>query len=226
MVNGNALHGQGCVHVHLWSGQCFHDHIEQGQHVPLIRTIRLKAREAVHGRCVYDVLHRELNLIVCRTQLHHQLNARFHGGLGIGTLSIHFVDYHHDAQPAGNGMPQHESRLGHRTLRRVDQQQRSIRHLQHALDLTTKICVARRVDDVYLHIVVGNRYVLRKNRNTALALLVVGVQHAFLHLLPLTKRARRAKHLVDQRRLPVVDMGDDGDIANVFLEHGHLLFMR
>ena len=81
------------------------------------------------------------------------------------------------------------------------------------------------VDDVDLHILVLDRAVLGKNGDAALALLIVGVEHALVNLLVLTEHAGGIQHAVDHRGLAVVDVGDNRDIANVLLLHGYS-FMR
>jgi hypothetical protein len=57
--------------------------------------------------------------------------------------------------------------------------------------------------------------------NAALTLLVVGVHGAFGHLLVLANRAGLLEKLVNQGRLAMVDMGDDGDIANFHGDQNH-----
>ena len=116
-------------------------------------------------------------------------------------------------------MTQHEARLGHGTLKRVDEKQRAVSHLEDALDLAAEVGMARSVDDVDLHALVLDGDVLRQNGDAALALLVVGVEHALLDLLILAEGIGRAQKLVDEGRLAVVDVSDDGDVANVLLFH-------
>jgi len=60
---------------------------------------------------------------------------------------------------------------------------------------------------------VFNRAVLRQNRDPALFFEVVGVHHAGVNLLVLTEGAGLPQQLVYQRGLAVVNVGDDGDIA-------------
>ena len=67
----------------------------------------------------------------------------------------------------------------------------------------------------------AHRQVLGQDGDAPLALQRVGVHHPLLHLLVLAEGARLAQHVVDQRRLAVVDVGDDGDIAN---RHGSRVF--
>ena len=58
----------------------------------------------------------------------------------------------------------------------------------------------------------------------ALALQVVRVHHAFGDLLVLAEGAALAQRLVDQRGLAVVDVGDDGDVADLS-GHGAVLWV-
>ena len=67
---------------------------------------------------------------------------------------------------------------------------------------------------------IGDGDVLGKDGDAALALLVVGVEHALFHLLVLAEHAGRVQQAVDQRGLAVVDVRDDGDVADVLLFHG------
>ena len=81
-----------------------------------------------------------------------------------------------------DGVTQHESGLGHGALKSVDEQQRAVGQAQHALDLAAEVGVAGRIDDVDLHAVVVDGDILSQNSDAALALLVVGVEHAVLDL--------------------------------------------
>ena len=108
-------------------------------------------------------------------------------------------------------------------LRRVDQQQRALARRERSRDLVGEVDVPRRVDqvqDVDLPVVrlVGQPDRVRLDRDPALALEVHAVEHLRLHLA----RLERAGHLeepVGQRRLAVVDVGDDGEIADEALVH-------
>ncbi len=75
--------------------------------------------------------------------------------------------------------------------------------------------MARRVDDVDVRVAVLDRAVLRQDRDPALALDVVAVHHALGDVLVVLEGAGLLQQLVDQRGLAVVDVGDDGDVANV-----------
>ncbi len=110
---------------------------------------------------------------------------------------------------------QHELRAGQRALGGVDQQQDAIDHGQGALDLAAEVGVPGRVDDVDLGALVEDGGVLGQDGDAALALELVGVHDAVDDGLVLAKGAGLAQHLVDQRGLAVVDVGDDGDVADV-----------
>ena len=45
------------------------------------------------------------------------------------------------------------------------------------------------------------------------------VEHAFGHLLVVAEDVRGLQQAIDQRRLAVVDVRDDGDVADVGLAH-------
>src|SRR6478735_4646640 len=91
-------------------------------------------------------------------------------------------------------------------------------------DLPTEVGVAGGVDDVDRHrLAVGGRAgvvdrgVLREDRDALLALQVTGVHDALGDALGLVRGegAGLAEHGVDQRGLAVVDVRDDGDVAQV-----------
>ena len=65
--------------------------------------------------------------------------------------------------------------------------------------------------------------VLGQDRDAALALEVVAVHHALGHFLVVAEGAALAQQLVDQRGLAMVDVGDDGDVADL-AGHGGLQF--
>jgi hypothetical protein len=82
--------------------------------------------------------------------------------------------------------------------------------------------VPRRVDDVDAHAAIVDGAVLREDRDAALFLDRVRIHDAFAHLLVGRKGAGLLQQAVDQRRLAVVDVGDDGDVADWTL-HGVLV---
>ena len=65
---------------------------------------------------------------------------------------------------------------------------------------------------------VGDRGVLREDRDALFTLEVVRVHRAFIDMRVLAERARLTEHGVDERGLAVVDVRDDCDIAEVRTE--------
>ncbi len=106
-------------------------------------------------------------------------------------------------------------RLRHRAFGCVDQQNAAIRHIKDALDLTAEVGVARRVDDVDLHVAVTDRGVLREDGDAALALEIIGIHDQVAGGVRVAKNVRLLQEAVHERGLAVVNVGDDGDVAQV-----------
>ena len=68
---------------------------------------------------------------------------------------------------------------------------------------------------------VADRGVLGQDRDALLALEVHRVHHALGDVLVGAEGARLPEHGVDQRRLAVVDVGDDRHVADVLAERAH-----
>ena len=74
-------------------------------------------------------------------------------------------------------------------------------------------------------VAVIDRDVLGQDRDAALALQVVGVEDALALQLRWRGTGRLANHRVDQRRLAVVNVGDDGHVADI-VTSDHGVFVR
>ena len=101
----------------------------------------------------------------------------------------------------------------------VDQHQGAVGHPQHPFDLAAEVGVAGRVDDVDLHAAIGDRDVLGQNGDPPLSLQVVGIEDLLADQLRIAEASALAKHAIDERRLAVVDVGDDRDVADVLTSH-------
>ena len=118
-------------------------------------------------------------------------------------------------------LAQHEPGLRERTFRGVHEQHHAVDHRQPALDLAAEVRVPGGVDDVDGHrlvgvgTVVGDRRVLGEDRDALLTLQVVGVHRALLDVRVLPERTGLTQHRVHERRLAVVDVRDDRDVAEV-----------
>jgi hypothetical protein len=105
--------------------------------------------------------------------------------------------------------------LRHRTIDGVDQQQDAIDHIHHPLDLTTKVGMSRRINNINLDATIGDGGILRHNCNAAFALEVVRVQHALGDLLIIAEDATLTQQPVDQRGLAVVHVGNYRNVPNI-----------
>ena len=108
---------------------------------------------------------------------------------------------------------QHVAGLGQRAFGGVDEQQHPVDHRERTLDLAAEVRVAGRVDEVDLRVPPGDRRGLGQDRDAALALLVVRVHDAIDERLVGAEHAGGAQHRVDERGLPMVDVGDERDVS-------------
>ena len=138
--------------------------------------------------------------------------------------SIALVHHNDGLQSDFKRLRKHKARLRHRAFHRIDEKQASVRHTQHALDLSAEIGVAWSVEDVHAeHFAavcpssnrVGDCAVLRKNRDSALALKWIRVEQAWMFALSKFHHTRLGEHRINERRLSVVDVRDDGNVTKV-----------
>ena len=190
--------------------------VEQRLHV-FARLIQFHRRPAVEAGSINDG---EIELLVGGAQLVEQVEGQIDRLIGIGTVAVHLVDQHDRAQAEGQRLLGHEAGLRHRAFGGIDQQHHAIDHAQHALDLAAEVGVARGIDDVDMNAFVLDRGVLGKNRDATLLFQVVGIHDALDQLLVGGEGAGLAEQLVDQGGFAVVNVGDDGDVANRTSGHG------
>ena len=106
-------------------------------------------------------------------------------------------------------------RLRHRAFEGIDEQENAVDHVEDTLDFAAEVGVARGVDDVDLDAVPLDGGALGEDGDAAFALEIVRVHDPLGQHLVRAERARLAEHVVDQGRLAMVDVGDDGDVADV-----------
>ena len=190
------------------------DHVEERLQVfafPAAFGVRDVGGKAVATTAVH---HRELEQVVIGAEVDEQLEDLVVDPFRATVGTVDLVDHDHRLEPALERFLEHEARLRHRAFACVDQEQDRVGHVERALDLTAKVGVARRVDDVDAHAFIIDRGVLGENRDATLALLIVRVHDALGHLLMGAKRASKAEHGIDQGCLAVVDVSDDGNVPD------------
>ena len=134
-----------------------------------------------------------------------------------GAGPVHLVDDHDRFETARERLLGHEPGLRHRSVHGIDQDQHGVHHRQDALDLPAEIGVARRIDDVDPVAAPAQGGILREDGDPSFALEIVAVHDSFGRRRALTERPGLLQQTVHQGRLAVIDMGDDGDIAE-FIE--------
>jgi hypothetical protein len=110
----------------------------------------------------------------------------------------------------------HEFRLRHRAFGGVHQEHNPVHHRQDALNLATKVGVAGGVNDVDVVFVPLEGSVLGPDGDPLLFLEIHRVHDPLFQLLVGLESAGLPEQLVDQGGFAVVDVGDDGDVADVF----------
>ncbi len=73
--------------------------------------------------------------------------------------------------------------------------------------------MAWRIHDINVRALVIDRTVLGQNRNSPLFFKIVGIHDAFRHLLVFRKGTSLLEQFINHGGFSVVDVGDDGDIA-------------
>src|SRR5580692_7892358 len=160
------------------------------------------------------VEHGEIELILFGVEIDEQVVDFVQHFLGTRIGAVDLIDNDDGREFGFERLAQHVAGLRQRAFAGVHQQHDAVHHFQSAFDFTAEIAVAGRVDDVDLYVVIEDSRVLGEDGNAALTLQFVRVHHPVDVVLVGAKGAALLQHGVDQRGFAVVDVGDDGDIAN------------
>ena len=144
--------------------------------------------------------------------------------LRLGRRQVDLVEHREDLVVVLERLVDVGQRLRLDALGCVDHQQRALAGGQRPVHLVGEIDMAGRIDqveDVVLAVLgaIVQAHGLRLDGDAAFALDVHGIEHLRLHL-PLGQAAGHLDEPVGQRRLAVVDMGDDGEVADLALRNG------
>ena len=178
----------------------------------VLQLVRLEPGLAGPGVRVHD---RKLDLALVGIEIEEELVDLVHDLFDPGVGPVDLVDDEDHRQAGLERLAQHEAGLRQRPFARVDEQQHAVDHRQSALDLTAEVSVTRCVDDVDLRLAVAKGRVLGKDRDPLLALQVHRVEHPLVDVLVRAEGAGLPEHRVDEGRLPVIDVGDDRDVAEI-----------
>ncbi len=139
--------------------------------------------------------------------------------LRLGRRQVDLVEHRHDLVIVVDRLIDIGQRLRLDPLARIDHQQRSFHRRQRPVDLIGEIDMARRVDQVELIGLAVPRRVVEPHRigldgDAALALEIHRIENLIPHLA-IRNGAAKLDQPVSQRRLAVVDMRDDREIADL-----------
>ena len=142
-----------------------------------------------------------------------------------GVRTVGLVDDDDGPEAELQGFFEHEACLRQRALRRVDEQKDAIDHPQDAFHFAAEVRVAGRVDDIDLDALPDERHVLGDDGDAPLALEIARIEDAIAHLVDIAEQLALSHHRVDERRFSMIDMGDDGDVADILSAHRAPLFL-
>ncbi|PRD36405.1 UNVERIFIED_CONTAM: hypothetical protein NCL1_08904 [Trichonephila clavipes] len=147
--------------------------------------------------------------------------------LRLGLRQVDLVQHRHDLETLLDGGVAVGDRLRLHALGGIDHQQRAFAGGQRTADLVGEVDMARGIDEVELVLLAADfrrvvqRHRMRLDGDAALALKVHGIKDLGLHFT-VFETAADLDEAVGQRRLAVVDVGDDGKVADVLdIGHGH-----
>ena len=131
---------------------------------------------------------------------------------------VDLVDGDDGPKPDFQRLRHHELRLWHRPFGSIDEHDGPIHHVEDALHLAAEIGVSWCIDDVDAGVLPLDGRNLRKDGNAALAFQVIRIHRAFRHSLVLAEGAGLFQKHVDERRLAMIDVSNNGDVAQVHVE--------
>ncbi len=184
------------------------------------RLAQLRCALAVAGD---GVDHGELDLVLVGAEVDEKVVDLVEDLLRAGVLAVDLVDDHDGLQPERERLREHEPGLRERPLGRVHEEHHAVDHAERPLHLAAEIGVAGRVHDVDLDLLAGvgdvaDGRVLGHDGDPLLALEVHRVHDPLGDVLVVAEGAGLPEERVDEGGLAVVDVGDDGDVAE--LRHG------
>ena len=218
VVDAGDEHLEGRVKVLFGCGNVFEDRLEKrlevgARHFGAVACGALSAGAEKHGG---------VKLLVGRIEVHQKLKHLVHDL--VYTL-VGAVDLVHDDDDTVTQLKrprQDEAGLRHGTLRRIDEKDDAVYHLENTLDLAAEVGVSRRIDDVYFGIAVLHGGVLCHDGYAALTLKVVRVHDSFDDLLIFPVNAALLEHLVNESGLAVVNVSDDCYVSELVHKYNSL----
>ena len=156
----------------------------------------------------------EIELVLLGVEIDEEVVDLVQNFLRARVGAVNLIDDNDRRKLGFESLAQNIAGLRQRAFAGVDQQHDAVDHFEGAFDFAAEVAVAGGVDDVDLHVVIEDGGVFGQDGDAAFALKLVRVHDAIDVMLVGAKRAALLQHGVDQRGLAVVDVRDDGDVAN------------
>ena len=212
---------------HLW---CTLDYLRSRNHLHnlvekisdiVCRFLPVLAHPSVLCRTIY---HGEVQLVLSGVEREHEVEHHLIHLLGAAVRLIHLVHHNNGFESNLQSLLQHETRLRHRALEGIHQQQASVCHIEHTLHLATEVGVSRSINDIDFCSFPIDGDVLREDCDTSLALQVVAIQYLSAEVLSVTEEVAREHHLIHQSRLTMIDVCNNCYVPNIL--HFFLLYKQ
>ena len=167
---------------------------------------------AVLGRTVN---YREVELVFCSIEVAHQVEHHLVHLFRATVRLIYLINNDDRLQSELQCLLEHETGLRHRTLESIDEEEASVCHVEHALNLTTEVRVSRSIKNINFSTFPIDGNVFRKNCDTPLTFEVVSIKHFATVILTVAEKLSSEHHLVYESCLAMVDMGNNCYVSNV-----------
>ena len=132
-------------------------------------------------------------------------------------FSVDLVDHHDHLEAGLQGLFQDKTRLRQRPFGGIHQKDGAVGHGERPFHLAPEVGMSGGVDDVDLHPVPDHGTVLGGNGDAALAFQIHIVHNPGLNLLAFAEHAALAEHGVYKGGLPMVYMGNNGDVSDALI---------
>ena len=208
-------HGKRCLWIGLGLGDELDDFIEQRDAV-LFLVVRVIHEIPVAGRAINEG---RVELVLGGVEVEEEFQHLVVHLERIRERAVDLVDDHDRLESLGQRLAQDEAGLRLRAAEGVHDQQHAIHHFHHTLHLGAEVGVARGVHDVDRVAFPVDRGVLGLDGDAFLAFEVHRVHGPLGDGLVFTVGAAGLEQLVHERGFAVVNVGDDGEVADL---EGHV----
>src|SRR5699024_3936732 len=170
------------------------------------------------------------------SQPQQQIHRVRHDAVDASIWAVHLVDDENDRLFGFESFSQHKASLWQWAFGRVDQQDDTVNHGESTFNFATEVGVPRSIDHVDCDLfAVGGRSrvehggVLSQNRDALFFFQLTRVHHTVANIFVVAECTGLGQHGVDQGGFAVVNVGDDGNIPEIFacgglIGHGHTSF--